>query len=90
MWDLKFNNLSYKSLKKSSSSSVTEVLVGSDVKLSSIALDAEESNNYNYIINKIDTERLEVTLRLNSLGGSEYVVLGRNELTKDYAFFAQL
>ena len=71
-------------------SAVTEVLVGSDVKLSSIALDAEESDNYNYIINKIDTERLEVTLRLNSLGSSEYVVLGRNELTKDYAFFAQL
>lgn len=71
-------------------STVTEVTVGQDVKLCTIAKSADEEDNCRYIIDKIDEERLEVTLRLNSLGSNQYTVLGRNDLAEGYAFFAQI
>ncbi len=69
---------------------ITAVRVGHDVKLRSFVVNANEDDNCNYIIDKIDTERLEVTLRLNSLGTNQIYVVGRNELSSEYAFFGQI
>lgn len=71
-------------------STVTEVTTGQDVKLASFVRVPVTDDNCNYIIDKIDTERLEVTLRLNLLGKHELYVVSRNDLAAEYAFFAQI
>jgi hypothetical protein len=69
---------------------ITAVRVGLDVKLCNLVVNADENDNRYYIIDEIDTERLEVTLRLNSLGTDQIYVVGRNELSNEYAFFGQI
>lgn len=71
-------------------STVTEVTVGHDVCLQSFIDNPPEGDNRRYIIDKIDGDRLEVTLRLNLLGTHELFVVGRNDLTDEYAFFGQI
>ena len=69
----------------------TEVKEGDWVYPSSIMKNPPETMR-DYLIVKIDTNRLEVVLKPNLLGATpeSYIVVGRNDMTTEYAFFNRI
>lgn len=71
--------------------SSTEMKEQDWVFLSSFMKNPPEANR-EYIIVKIDIERLEVVLKPNfrSATVEDYIVVGRNDMASEYAFFGRI
>ena len=69
----------------------TEVKKGDWVFLTSI-MSNHPTDSREFIVVKIDTDRLEVVLmpNLSTATPEDYIVVGRNDLTPEYAFFNRI